>query len=75
MGDKLLTPQEVADHLGVPLRTIYNWRTAQVGPRAIRVGKHLRYRPAEVERWLDSQTGDQDVFEAQRGRRSSGAGQ
>ncbi len=56
MGDRLLTPQEVADQLGVPLRTLYNWRTSHVGPRAVRVGKHLRYRPAEVERWVDEQT-------------------
>ncbi|MGR7023746.1 helix-turn-helix transcriptional regulator [Geodermatophilus sp. URMC 62] len=56
MGDRLLTPPEVADYLGVPLRTLYNWRTTHDGPRAVRVGKHLRYSPAEVAAWVTAQT-------------------
>jgi excisionase family DNA binding protein len=53
--DKLWTPQELADFLGVPLQTVYQWRSKRRGPRGIRVGRHIRYRPATVTRWLDEQ--------------------
>jgi excisionase family DNA binding protein len=44
---------EVSEHLGVPVKTLYAWNYAKKGPRAIRVGKHLRYRWADVEQWID----------------------
>ena len=49
---KLLSPLELAGILGVPVTTIYGWRGRGYGPPAIRVGKHLRWRPEEVEAWL-----------------------
>ena len=48
----LATPVEVADYLRVPLRTIYRWRYAGEGPPAFRIGRHLRFRWADVEEWL-----------------------
>jgi excisionase family DNA binding protein len=48
------TPPEVAAYLGVPLKTLYEWRYRGEGPTAIRVGRHLRYRWEDVEAWLDS---------------------
>lgn len=54
--EKLLTPQELADGVGVPLATVYQWRYKGVGPAAIKVGRHVRYRADAVNRWLDSQT-------------------
>ncbi|MDP9458993.1 MAG: helix-turn-helix domain-containing protein [Actinomycetota bacterium] len=51
---------EVAAYLGVPVQTLYVWRTKGVGPRAVRVGKHLRYRWSDVDAWLDQQA-DQPV--------------
>jgi excisionase family DNA binding protein len=53
MGQQLLTPSELAEYLRVPLRTLYQWRYERRGPRAIRVGRHLRYRWRDVERWLE----------------------
>lgn len=47
--------QELADELGVPVRTVYAWRTQGKGPRAHRIGKHLRYRRRDVEAWLSGQ--------------------
>lgn len=49
------TAAEVAEHLQVPIATLYVWRTRDKGPRASRVGRHLRYRWADVESWLDRQ--------------------
>lgn len=53
---KLATAEEVADYLGVPLATIYQWSSRGGGPRLIKVGRHLRARWDDVEKWLDAQT-------------------
>jgi excisionase family DNA binding protein len=54
--DPLLTIDEVSAWLGIPRGTLYQWRTRQQGPRAIKVGGALRYRRAEVESYLDRHT-------------------
>jgi excisionase family DNA binding protein len=51
--DKLLTPSEVSKILGIPELTLQNWRTRGGGPRFAKIGKHVRYRPADLNRWLD----------------------
>lgn len=51
--DRLLTVEDVAEFLGVPVATLYAWRCRGLGPRGLKVGRHLRYRRAEVDRWLD----------------------
>lgn len=56
--DALLTPQVVADALGVPLQTLYTWRVKQAGPSGIKVGRHLRYRRSDVEAGLEAQADD-----------------
>jgi excisionase family DNA binding protein len=53
----LASPPEVAAFFGVPLKTVYQWRYAGTGPRAIRVGRHLRYRWSDVEEWLEARAG------------------
>ena len=50
---RLLTLQEVAEYLQIPAKTLYAWRHKSEGPEGIRVGRHVRYRPEEIERWLD----------------------
>jgi excisionase family DNA binding protein len=53
--DRLLSIPELADYLGVPIATIYRWRYMRDGPVGYRVGRHVRYRLSDVERWLDTQ--------------------
>ncbi len=48
-------PETLADYLDVPVRTVYSWNHSGTGPRPIRVGKHVRYRRADVEAWLEAQ--------------------
>lgn len=43
---------DVSTFLGVPVATLYQWRHLGTGPKAYRLGKHLRYRQADVEAWL-----------------------
>jgi len=49
-----LTTREVADYLGIPVQTIYQWNSRNIGPRRLRVGRYVRYRKADVERWLSA---------------------
>jgi excisionase family DNA binding protein len=53
LGDRLWTVPEVSDYLGVPVATLYVWRHRGTGPKAYRVGRYLRYDPADVRHWLD----------------------
>jgi excisionase family DNA binding protein len=46
--DRLLTVQDLADYLGVPVATIYAWRHRQ-GPPGFRVGRHLRFRWNDIQ--------------------------
>jgi excisionase family DNA binding protein len=55
-GNALLSPQQLADYLGVPVATVYRWRHESTGPRGIKVGKHVRYRQRDVETWLESRS-------------------
>lgn len=53
--EKLIGVEELAELLDVPVRTVYAWRTRDVGPRGIRVGGAVKYEPSEVRRYLDDQ--------------------
>ena len=59
--DELLSPQDLADYLDVPLNTVYRWRHRGGGPAAFRVGKHIRYRRSDVERWIQRQLQDSQL--------------
>ncbi len=50
--EPLWTPDDTAEYLGVPVATLYRWRYLRTGPVAFRVGRHLRYDPAAVRKWL-----------------------
>ncbi len=53
--EALLSVAELAAFLGVPVATIYRWRHQRRGPIGYRVGRHVRYRPRDIERWLQAQ--------------------
>ena len=55
MPEALMTPDEVVAYLSVPRATLYAWRHNGGGPRSIKVGRHLRYRLADLDAWLDAQ--------------------
>jgi excisionase family DNA binding protein len=54
----LATIGEVSAYLGVPTQTLYGWRSKRTGPRASVVGRHIRYRWDDVEKWLDQQAAE-----------------
>ena len=54
-GDKLMSPTDVSEMLGIPVHTLYRWRYKGDGPTGYRVGRHVRYRREAVEAWLEQQ--------------------
>jgi hypothetical protein len=54
---ELRTIDEAAAWLRVPTETLRYWRKLGRGPKAAKVGKHLRYRDEELRRWLKEQEG------------------
>ncbi|MFF2452952.1 helix-turn-helix domain-containing protein [Isoptericola sp. NPDC058082] len=58
---RLMTPDELAEYLGVSLHCVYAWSSRGGGPNVVRVGARLRYRPDDVEAWLDRVTDDHAV--------------
>jgi predicted DNA-binding transcriptional regulator AlpA len=55
--DRLWTAEETAAYLQIPKATLYQWRYLGIGPRAGRVGRHLRYDPEDVKAWFRRQQG------------------
>lgn len=54
-GEHLLSVAELADYLGVPIATVYRWRYQRQGPLGYRIGRHVRFRSSDVQRWLERQ--------------------
>jgi excisionase family DNA binding protein len=52
----LLSAVELAAYLGVPRSTIHYWRGKGKGPPGFKVGKQLRFRASDVERWLEERS-------------------
>lgn len=51
--EPLLTPQQLADLLGLSVQTLYNRRSLGASmPPAVRIGTKVRFRPRDVEDWL-----------------------
>lgn len=51
----LLTTDDVAEYLGVPKRTLEQWRVKKYGPPSVRLGKHARYPEDKLLEWINSQ--------------------
>jgi excisionase family DNA binding protein len=56
-GTKLLTRNEAAELLGVRPQTLAVWAiTGKYGLPVVKVGRSVRYRMTDLERWLESRT-------------------
>jgi excisionase family DNA binding protein len=56
VGERLMSITDLSEMLGVPIHTIYRWRHKWEGPVGYRIGRHVKYRRATVEAWLETQT-------------------
>ncbi|MCP2336141.1 helix-turn-helix transcriptional regulator [Actinomadura rupiterrae] len=53
-AEQHLTPEALAERVGVPLETVYRWNSRGGGPRRMKLGRHVRYRLADVIAWEDA---------------------
>ncbi|MGH9280192.1 MAG: helix-turn-helix domain-containing protein [Acidimicrobiales bacterium] len=52
--------------LGVRVATLANWRASRKGPPHLRVGRHVRYRVANVETWIAGRVRDPEAVVSRR---------
>ncbi|QNT95775.1 hypothetical protein HEP81_05523 [Streptomyces griseofuscus] len=46
----------------MPKETVYQWRKKRIGPPGFRIGKHVRYDPADVQAYVTQRKSeDQDA--------------
>ena len=60
MDERLWTEQETAEYLQVAVGTLRRWRAEGSGPPALRAGRTVRYRRADVDAWLQRHADDGD---------------
>jgi predicted DNA-binding transcriptional regulator AlpA len=56
--DEWLSERELAQEHGIPERTPAQWRYRGVGPKYVKIGRHVRYRRADVDTWIAEHTID-----------------
>lgn len=54
MTAQIVTPSELAAHLGISCRTLARWHVQRKGPPRVKVGKYVGYRASAIESWLVS---------------------
>ena len=55
--ETLLNEHDVARLTGLSVATVCRWRLQRQGPRYLKIGAAVRYRPADVTAWLESRPG------------------
>lgn len=53
--DSLISPETLAERLGVKVTTLAEWRVNGKGPSYLRIGRSARYVPDYVDEWLLAQ--------------------
>lgn len=53
MAQEFLSPDQLAEMLGVPVRSVYHWMSEGGGPPSVKLGRHRRFRRSDVEAWID----------------------
>ena len=53
--ENLIDSEDLSKRLGgVSKRTLDQWAYLGVGPRFVKIGRHRRYDPRDVEAWIES---------------------
>ena len=53
-GRSLLGVSDVADRLNCTTTTIYKWISEGKFPQSIKLGNRHRWRPSDIENWIDA---------------------
>jgi excisionase family DNA binding protein len=57
----LFTERQVADRLGISISTVRRMRRTGAGPIHFHIGRLIRYRQEDVERFIADRLGDGEV--------------
>lgn len=49
---KLISIEQLSDHLNIPVATIYSWTSMKVIP-FYKIGRLVKFDEAEIDRWLE----------------------
>lgn len=49
---------ETAAYLGIPEATLHQMNYKGTGPRSYKIGRHRKYRPAEVDQWCEARASE-----------------
>jgi predicted DNA-binding transcriptional regulator AlpA len=52
----LLNPKQVAERLGLSVKTLSDWRYKRIGPPVTKIGKFPKYAENLLEQWIEQQT-------------------
>lgn len=55
-GHSLLTPGQTAEQLDIPVSTLSRWRSERRELPYVTVGRLIRYRQVDIDRWIDDNT-------------------
>lgn len=61
MSSEFVTEREAAEQIGVAAVTLRLWRGHGVGPTYYRLGRLVKYRPADVAAWIEAQRRESDL--------------
>jgi excisionase family DNA binding protein len=56
--ERWLSRRELADRLGLPIKTLAQWASKGSGPQYALMGRHVRYRLSDVIEWEAAQVVD-----------------
>ncbi len=59
-AEEILTLDDVANLLKVPVATLRKWRVARTGPAAFRLGKYVRYKRSSIDQFIAEQEAKED---------------
>ncbi len=49
---------ETAAYLGIPEATLHQMNYKGTGPKSYKIGRHRKYRPLEVDAWVEERASD-----------------
>lgn len=52
----LLNESQVAEHFGISVMTLRKFRSSGGGPKYVKIGASVRYKPADLEEYVDTNT-------------------
>jgi excisionase family DNA binding protein len=54
--EELIGPEEAATILGIEVATLYSWRHRKMGPKSYSVGRKVKYKASDIDRWLEERS-------------------